>query len=130
MKIKSIITFTFIALLISCSSNEGDVKEFVAKTKSKTRGGIGALPEMKKVDRVSYESFNLRNPFSFPEQDRDKSVAKNLPNELKSIRDASRKVEYLEAYPLAALQLKGIIRSKESVWGLILDSEGLMQMSI
>ncbi|MBT4964058.1 MAG: pilus assembly protein PilP [Francisellaceae bacterium] len=126
MKIKSIIIFVFTALLISCSGNEGDVKEFVAKTKSKSRGAIGALPEMKHVERVSYEAFHLRNPFSLPVQARNQPAAQNLSSGLKSIRDARRKVEYLEAYPLAALQLKGVIRSKENVWGLIQDAEGLM----
>jgi type IV pilus assembly protein PilP len=102
-------------MLVGCSSEKhSDLREFVKNSDSLPRGRIPPLPEVKPYQPIEYAAFDLTDPF----KPRKIEPPKPDPNNRGLQPDPNRRREPLEAYPLEALKMVGVLKQKE-FFGLI-----------
>lgn len=112
---KYLIPLIACALLTACSSEKhSDLRQFVKDSDNLPRGRIPPLPEVKPYSPVEYAAFDLTDPFKPRkiEPPKGSAVAGGLQP------DVNRRREPLEAYPLEALKMVGILKQKGS-FGLV-----------
>lgn len=105
---KYLIPVVACALLAACSGEKhSDLREFVKNSDNLPRGRIPPLPEVKPYSPVEYNAFDLTDPFKPRkiEPPKGTSVGGVQP-------DVTRRREPLEAYPLEALKMVGILKQK------------------
>jgi type IV pilus assembly protein PilP len=110
-------------LLSGCRDEDlTDLNQYIAEVKTRPKGPIEQLPEVKVVEPFVFKPEGLRNPFQplqQPEQE-EAETAKN--NRIKP--DTTRRKEELEAYPLDGLKMVGTIVMNANLWGLVKASDG------
>lgn len=98
-----------------------DLKQYVDEVKSRKRGQIEPLPELKQVETYVYSNSDGRNPF-VPLQQGDETAAANVPgNGLAP--DPTRRKEELESYSLDSLRMVGTLEQTETRWALVKTSD-------
>ena len=107
-----------------CASDDfSDLNQFVAMEKSKPKGAIEPLPEIKIVEPFIFNPEGLRDPFIPLEQAvAIESAYIDVNSGIKP--DLSRPKEELEAYALDSLRMVGTVKAKTSLWGLVKSSDG------
>ncbi len=101
--------------LSSCGSDEHeDTKAWMANVSKDMRGRVQPIPEIRPFPIVSYDAGDLLDPFSPLKvaPDRKKSGSGVQP-------DLTRQKELLEAYPLDALKMVGVVRDGKTMYALI-----------
>ena len=100
--------FACCALLSACSSEKhADLRQFVKDADNMPRGRIPPLPEVQPYVPVEYAAFDLTDPFKPRKIEPPKgAVAGGIQP------DANRRREPLEAYPLEALKMVGVLKQK------------------
>ena len=102
-------------LLSACGGAEfADLKEFVDNSGKEMRGRIEPLPQVKAYEPMSYEAFDLSDPFQPRKIQPDKAAALGGP-----APDLNRRKEALEAYPLESLKMVGTLERGKQRWALI-----------
>lgn len=102
-------------LLSACSGGEfADLKEFVDNSGKEMRGRIEPLPQVQAYEPMSYEAFDLSDPFQPRKIEPDKAAALGGP-----APDLNRRKEALEAYPLESLKMVGTLERRQQRWALI-----------
>ncbi|MDX1444304.1 MAG: pilus assembly protein PilP [Gammaproteobacteria bacterium] len=112
-------------LLSACANDMSDLQQFVQQEKSKKPGPIEPLPQIKPYESFTYEAQNLRSPFvpdSPQQQTAETTEATGSSNGLKP--DTNRNKEYLESFPLDALDMKGTLQMRGNLYALVSDPEG------
>ena len=102
-------------LLAACSSERhSDLRDFVKASDNLPRGRIPPLPEVKPYQPIEYAAFDLTDPFKPRkiEPPKGSAVAGGIQP------DPNRRREPLEAYPLEALIMVGVLKQKE-FFGLV-----------
>ncbi|CAL1240735.1 pilus assembly protein PilP [Candidatus Methylocalor cossyra] len=99
-----------------------DLKEYVAQVKSRHKGLVEPLPEVKMVEPYLFNPEGLRDPFVPDEKSQE-------PEELEvagsTVRpDLTRPKEELESYELDSLRMVGTVLQKGTLWALIKAHDG------
>jgi type IV pilus assembly protein PilP len=102
-------------LLASCGGEQhSDLRAWVKEQDSLPRGRIPQLPEVKPYQAIEYAAFDLTDPF----KPRKIEPPKGTPQNSGIQPDANRRREPLEAYPLEALKMVGVLQQK-GIFGLV-----------
>ena len=117
---------SYIVLLLvslqACQDSEmSDLKEFVSSAYKDAKPEIEPLPEIQPYKGFEYAGSEEQDPFSFDNiitNRGDAAVA------LGDSRDANRRREALEGYPLDALKMVGTMTQKDVPWVIVQTSEG------
>ncbi len=99
------------ALLSACGSEKhSDLRAFVKESDNLPRGRIPPLPEVKPYSPVEYAAFDLTDPFKPRKIEPPKGPVAGGGIQ----PDVNRRREPLEAYPLEALKMVGILKQRGS----------------
>ena len=102
-------------LLAACSGERhSDLRAFVKESDNLPRGRIPPLPEVKPYQPIEYAAFDLTDPFKPRKIEPPKGAAGAGGIQ----PDPNRRREPLEAYPLEALRMVGMLKQKE-FFGLV-----------
>lgn len=100
-------------LLGGCSSSYGDLDKWIAETKERTKGQVGALPVVKTYDAFAYAAKDMRDPFT-PYQEEPVEQKQQLAGPRPGwVREA------LEQFPLDSLAFVGTLEKNGVQWGLV-----------
>jgi type IV pilus assembly protein PilP len=100
-------------LLAACGEEHSDLREFVKDADKLPRTAIPPLPEVKPYQAVEYAAGDLTDPFKPRKIEPPKNVAGGIRPP-----DPDRRREPLEAYPLEALKMVGVLKQKDT-FGLV-----------
>ncbi|PWT76722.1 MAG: pilus assembly protein PilP [Proteobacteria bacterium] len=102
-------------VIAACGTGEfSDLKEFVDQSGQGLRGRVEPLPQVKPYEPMSYNAFDLPDPFKPRKIEPEKGSAGSGP-----APDLSRRKEPLEAYPLESLKMVGTLERANQRWALI-----------
>jgi len=102
------------ALLTGCLGGEHqDLREFVDNAGNGMRGKIEKLPEMAAYEPMTYEAFDLPDPFTPRKIEPEKGIGGG------PAPDMARRKEALEAYPLESLAMVGTLERGKGRWAVI-----------
>lgn len=103
------------ALFAGCSGEQhSDLRPFVKDADNLPRGRIPPLPEVKPYQPIEYAAFDMTDPFKPRKIEPPKNAAA-----IGGVQpDPNRRREPLEAYPLEALKMVGVLKQKE-FFGLV-----------
>ncbi len=103
------------ALFAGCSGEQhSDLRSFVKDADNLPRGRIPPLPEVKPYQPIEYAAFDMTDPFKPRKIEPPKNAAA-----IGGVQpDPNRRREPLEAYPLEALKMVGVLKQKE-FFGLV-----------
>lgn len=111
-------------ILAGCGDGDfSDLNAYVAEVKSRPKGLIEPLPEVRMIEPYIFKPEGLRDPFKAleaPEQAEAVETAKADGTK----PDLSRRREELEAFPLDGLQMVGTLRQASTLWALIKAGDG------
>jgi type IV pilus assembly protein PilP len=98
--------------LASCGEGEfSDLKQFVDQSGQDLRGRVDALPQVKAYEPMTYNAFDLPDPFR-PRKIEPEKGSGNGPSP-----DLNRRKEALEGYPLESLKMVGTLERAQSTLG-------------
>jgi type IV pilus assembly protein PilP len=117
---------TIVALcLLNCSSNTGDLEQWVAQIEAKPAGPTQNMPDIKEYQHHEYSSFNYRSPFAESQLEIEKELLRIREGCDNSIRpDLSRRKQDLERFSLDSMEMVGVIENQNKLWGLIQMTAG------
>ena len=112
-----------VLLLAGCDhqSKRESLEGYLDEVKSRDLSQIEPLPEVKPYETFTYSAMNLRSPFVAPEPEK---VVLDLPEDNGIRPDVNRRKEPLEAFPLDSLRMVGTLMKNQTMWAIIVDSEG------
>mgnify|MGYP006288979469 FL=1 len=113
-------------LLVGCGRDTDDLEQWVAQTLARPAGPVEPIPTVSVPETVTYDAYELRDPFMRPRNDDETLLAENEQGAAASgpRPDPDRRREFLERFPLDSLEMVGTIELDEQVFGLIADTEG------
>ena len=113
MRLRHLAVFSTL-VLAACGSGEfSDLKEFVDQSGQGLRGRVEPLPQVKPYEPITYNAFELPDPFK-PRKIEPERSASGGPSP-----DMNRRKEPLEAYPLESLKMVGTLERGKQRWALI-----------
>jgi type IV pilus assembly protein PilP len=104
---------TIMLVLVGCSGEYSDLKQFVKDSDKNLPRRIDPLPQVKPFEPFSYEGFDLPDPF----KPRKLVVKQNEGGGLQP--DLNRRKEPLEAFPLEQLKMVGTLQQKTDIYALV-----------
>lgn len=109
--------------ITACADNDySDLTKYMADIKSRPKGAIEKLPEIKVVEPYVFPVDTLRDPFKpLEEPETFQNDGQSTGSGLKP--DFTRRKEELEAFPLDGLKMSGTVIMKSSLWGLVKASD-------
>jgi len=106
-------------VLAACGGGEfSDLKEFVDQSGQGLRGRVEPLPQVKAYEPISYNAFDLPDPFKPRKIEPEKGGGSG------PAPDTNRRKEPLEAYPLESLKMVGTLERANQRWALIKTPDG------
>lgn len=113
--------FVFMVLVSACSSSsdQQDLRDFMAEAKRRPQGQIDPLPPFEVYQPFAYSAMTLRSPFERPAP-----VEKETKGGRTVEPDLTREKEYLEGFNIASLSMVGTLSKKGKLWALIDDGQG------
>jgi len=123
LMMRSLPVLALALLLVGCQKGTADLREWTERVRDREPEPIEAIPPIRTAEVVSYEAMELRDPFQAAgrttEED-DEEVAE----EGGGLRpDPDRRKEYLEGFPLDALEMVGTLTIDGVEYALIQDKE-------
>ncbi|MBX3680554.1 MAG: pilus assembly protein PilP [Rhodocyclaceae bacterium] len=109
-------------LLVSCSSPEQDIQEWMTEEASHMKGGVKPLPEIEPAPVVEFDETLVTDPFRPSKMEPDKRAVGGLRP------DVNRRREPLEAFPLESLSFVGVIQRGKENLALVKAGEALYQV--
>ncbi len=129
LKITTLLLAT--SLLFGCSSNMGELEDYVQEIKDSPPGEVSEPPEIQTYETFVYPGHE-RDPFDTnvlaaeiivtPE-----GLTKPVKKPGSAVIDENRVKEYLEGYPLDSLGMVGTLNQNKELWALIQTSDGTIQ---
>lgn len=108
--------------LSACAGDDlADLKDYVAKVKTRQKSAVEPLPEVKTVEPFVFNAEDLRDPFVPSEKVEQQDDAKT-ENGIRP--DTTRAREELESYELDTLRFVGTVNVNSALWGLVRASDG------
>lgn len=114
-----VLIFSLILTACSSSSDQQDLKDFMAETKRRPQGQIDPLPPFQVYQPFSYSAMTLRSPFERPAP-----IEKETKGGRTVEPDLTREKEYLENFNIANLNMVGTLTKGGKLWALIDDGQG------
>ncbi len=109
-------------MLTGCGGdNMQDLRDYVAEVKTRKKGRIEPLPEIKQIETYVYSAGDRRDPFT-PSVSGSPEAAPVAENGLAP--DPLRRKEELEGFSLDSIRMVGTLEQKESIWGLVTTKDG------
>jgi type IV pilus assembly protein PilP len=110
-----------VLLLSACSSSsdQQDLRDFMADTKRRPQGQIDPLPPFKPNQPFTYSAMTLRSPFERPAP-----IEKETKGGRTVEPDLTREKEYLEGFNIVGLSMVGTLSRAGKLWVLIDDGQG------
>lgn len=99
--------FACVVLAACGGEKHSDLRQWVKEQDNLPRGRIAPLPEVKPYSPVEYNAFDLTDPFKPRKIEPPKGMVAGGVQP-----DVARRREPLEAYPLEALKMVGILKQK------------------
>lgn len=119
---KFIMLLASMCLLTACGGDDmTDLKSYVAEVKSREKGSIEPLPEIKTVETFVFDPSGLRNPF-IPTELAEEPSQVAVQNGIRP--NAVRPREELESYTLDSLRMVGTVNMSSTLWGLVQANDG------
>ncbi len=123
MKTILLIIELFAASLIlsacSSSSDQQDLKDFMAEAKRRPQGQIDPLPPFQVYQPFTYSAMTLRSPFERPAaKDKETKGGRSVEPDL------TREKEYLENFNIVSLNMVGTLTKNGKLWALVDDGQG------
>jgi type IV pilus assembly protein PilP len=112
------ILLSALALAACVGTDRADLEEFVRSAGENKRGRVDPLPQLKTYDLITYEAFDLPDPFQPRKIEPDKTAGAQLPADFAQRTQRQRR-EALEAYPLESLKMVGTLERGKSRWALV-----------
>lgn len=104
-----------VSALSACAGSEhDDLKKFVENSSNGMRGRVDPLPQMAAYEPMTYDAFDLSDPFQPRKIEPDKSGAGGGPGP-----DLNRRKEALEAFPLESLSMVGTLERNSKRFALV-----------
>ncbi|WP_231561385.1 pilus assembly protein PilP [Nitrosococcus oceani] len=119
----------FSVTLSGCNDEEMiDLKQYVQQVKSRPRGIIESLPEIKPHETFIYQAAELRNPFVSAVVDLPlETIAQASPTLENTLKpNLKRHKEILEEYALESLRMVGMLEQGMEIWAIIRASDGIL----
>lgn len=113
---------TAMLLLGGCSDGRDDLRAYIDRINARPGQGLEPLPEVTTYEPYVYREDQRRNPFEPIESRR--ALSDNRGSELQP--DTNRPAQPLEAFPLDALQMVGLVELRGRRFALIKDPEGII----
>jgi type IV pilus assembly protein PilP len=101
-------------LLVACSEEFQDIKDFIKESDKGLRGRVEPLPEVKPYEPFIYSAFDLPDPFKPRKTEAVKGAGVGTLQP-----DLNRRKEVLEAYPLENLRMVGTLERSKVIYALI-----------
>ena len=111
----SFILVAGLLVLAGCGEQHSDLKQFVKDSENLPRGRIPPLPEVKPYEPVSYNAFDLVDPFTPRKIEPPKGGAGGGGIQ----PDFNRRKEPLEAFPLENLKMVGMLQQNRVTHALV-----------
>ena len=114
--------FSILALCVSAcssSSDQQDLRDFMAEAKRRPQGQIDPLPPFQPYQPFAYSAMTLRSPFERPAP-----VEKETKGGRTVEPDLTREKEYLEGFNIVSLNMVGTLSKAGKMWALIDDGQG------
>src|SRR5256885_6859169 len=107
-----------VALLSAGCGGEGhqDLRAWMQEQGKGAKGKLDPLPQVKSYEPITYNAFDLPDPFKPRKIEPVKSGSNLAP-------DLTRRKEPLEAYPLESLQMVGTLQKGRATFALIRTTE-------
>ncbi|MDX1625044.1 MAG: pilus assembly protein PilP [Wenzhouxiangellaceae bacterium] len=106
-------------LVTGCTEDREDLEQWVAEVLARPAGEVEPIPRVETPEPVVYDAYDLRDPFM-----RERTQAEQTASSGTGPRpDPDRRREYLEQYPLDALDMVGTIEIADNTYGLVQDPE-------
>ncbi len=110
------------AVLTGCVGDDmQDLRAYLAEVKSRERGRIEPLPEIKQIETYVYSAGDRRDPFT-PAVSGSPEATQTAATGIAP--DPLRRKEELESFPLDSIRMVGTLEQKESMWGLVTTKDG------
>jgi type IV pilus assembly protein PilP len=109
-----------LTLLAGCAGGNDDLEQWVQEMRQRPPAPIEPIPEIETPEPVVYDAYELRDPFMRPQPDAPEQAGTGSGPR----PDPDRRREYLERFPLDALDMVGTITLEDRTFGLIKDVEG------
>jgi type IV pilus assembly protein PilP len=101
--------------LTACGGGEfSDLQQFVDQSAQGMHGRVEPLPQVVAYEPMTYDAFDLADPFQPRKIEPDKTGIGSGPSP-----DLNRRKEALEAYPLESLKMVGTLEKTRQRWALI-----------
>jgi len=114
-----IVFFAFILTACSSSSDQQDLKDFMAEAKRRPQGQIDPLPPFQVYQPFTYSAMTLRSPFERPAP-----IERQTKGGRTVEPDLTREKEYLENFNIVNLNMVGTLTKSGKLWVLIDDGQG------
>lgn len=110
-------------LLTACGGDKSDLDRYVAEILARPPAPIDPLPEMREPESFVYAAYEVRDPFSrIRPNDDDPGAVASADSGPRP--DPNRRREYLERFPLDALDMVGSIEYEQENYALLSDVDG------
>lgn len=121
MSHRKLISIAALALLTltGCGNDLDELRQKVAEIKSRPGERIEPLPEIKPYEAFVYNAATLRSPFTPSAPARNEVAGAVRP-------DVKRAREFLEQFPLDAMQMVGTLQLQGRNYGLVQGKDGLV----
>jgi type IV pilus assembly protein PilP len=114
-----VVTLMLVLSACSSSSNQQDLKDFMAEAKRRPQGQIEPLPPFQVYQPFAYSAMTLRSPFERPAP-----IEKETKGGRTVEPDLTREKEYLENFNVVGLNMVGTLTKSGKLWALIDDGQG------
>lgn len=98
-----------------------DLKGYIAEVKSRHKGVVEPLPEVKTVEPFVFNAEDLRDPF-IPDEKSQEPEDEKVESGIRP--DTARPKEELESYELDSLRMVGTVIQQGGLWGLVRANDG------
>ncbi|GAB4174404.1 MAG: pilus assembly protein PilP [Wenzhouxiangellaceae bacterium] len=114
-----------VVLVAACSSDRRDLEQWVQEVLARPPAPVEPIPPVITPEPVVYEAYDLPDPFLSrgSQEAAAESTAGTGPGDGPR-PDPDRRREYLERFPLDALEMVGTIGVKDQDYALVADPDG------
>lgn len=114
-----------LVLLTGCERGTRDLQQWVAETLRTPAGEIDPIPPVITAEIVSYEAYDLRDPFQRRVARADDAGEEQVAGD--GVRpDFDRRREFLENFPLDTLRMVGTLEIEGVNYALIRDNDNVV----
>lgn len=118
-----------VMVLAGCQYGTRDLERWVSEVRQRPPTPLDPLPPIVEPEPFAYTAHDLRDPFiagrSEEEQAEEQALAQG-EERAGPQPDFERRREYLEEYPLDALDMVGTMEMEVGNWALVKDTDGVV----